>query len=102
MTLSKRQMIRYSTARAAAACIGLEISLPEDPERDPQSGFCITAECVQCEARCTVIIGLFGVKAVAAQRYRNGAVRRCLKGLDTLMMRAGMAVCRRSSDQELK
>ncbi len=82
----KRQMIKYTAARAAAAIIGLELSLPENGSAAPPIRW-VRTECLQCETRCTVLIG-FTAKTGARAQYclinPDGGLP-CLRGLDALL-----------------
>src|SRR5574341_1312287 len=83
MNITRRQLLKYSAAMAAASAIGLELSLPKElmaAETDADKW--VKGVCRYCGAGCGVYVGVKGGKVVAVKgdkdNWNKGFL--CLKG----------------------
>ena len=82
MSMTRRQLLKYSAALAAASAIGLELALPKGVEAAPEPEKWVKAVCRYCGAGCGVYVGVTNGKVVAVQgdkdNWNKGFL--CIKG----------------------
>ena len=83
MTMTRRQLLKYSAALAAASAVGLDLALPRElmgAEADVDKW--VKGVCRYCGAGCGVYVGVKGGKVVAVKgdkdNWNKGFL--CLKG----------------------
>jgi nitrate reductase (cytochrome) len=82
MELSRRQLLKFSAALAAASAIGLDLTLPDGIEAAEQSDTWVKGVCRYCGAGCGVYVGLKVGKVVAVKGDKDGWNKGflCIKG----------------------
>ena len=82
MDITRRQLLKYSAALAAASAIGLELKLPEEAYAAEQPEKWLKAVCRYCGAGCGVYVGVSKGKVIAVKgdkdNWNKGYL--CLKG----------------------
>lgn len=83
MELTRRQLLKFSAALAAASAIGLELPVPKEADAAAGADKWIKGVCRYCGAGCGVYVGVSKGKVVAVKgdkdNWNKGYV--CLKGL---------------------
>lgn len=81
MEISRRQLLKYSAALAAASAIGLELPLPQEVHAEHAEKW-VKAVCRYCGAGCGVYAGVTKGKVVAIKgdkdNWNKGFL--CIKG----------------------
>ncbi len=82
MELTRRQLLKFSAALAAASAIGLELPVPKEADAAAGADKWIKGVCRYCGAGCGVYVGVSKGKVVAVKgdkdNWNKGYV--CLKG----------------------
>ncbi len=82
MTMTRRELLKYSAALAAASAIGLELPFPKELVAAQEPDKWVKSVCRYCGAGCGVYVGVKGGKVVAVKgdkdNWNKGFL--CLKG----------------------
>jgi len=82
MTMTRRQLLKYSAALAAASAIGLDLPFPKGVEAAQEPDKWVKAVCRYCGAGCGVYVGVKAGKVVAVKgdkdNWNKGFL--CIKG----------------------